>query len=430
MKRMFKNASVVFGGRTVTGLMGLASISLAARALGVEKLGVFAMIQAYIIIADKLLNFQCWQAIIKFGADFLKQNKKEELKSLAKFCTILDAATAVVGTVLAAVIVYFFGNWKGWQQQTIYAVMLYSLRILFNLQGTPTGLLRLFDKFKLIAAATITAATLKLILSVLGYLYSGNLMTFVIIWLSASIVESLFVLIAGWWQINRNIGGNFLAAKLGIMARDKHLWKFVLSTNLNQSVQLASIEIDTLVIGAMLGTAATGIYKIAKQFTVILAQLVEPVYQAIYPEMSHLAAEKRFTELKHIVAKTAIITGSATLLIWFGFILFGKWILNITAGAEYVQGWSVMIIYMFAYVIWGFSFPLPAGLLAIGKAGKCLLGQLIALAVFLPSIYLLAVNFGLIGATCAQIVFFVVYAVFMLLFFNKYTSALKPDFLF
>jgi O-antigen/teichoic acid export membrane protein len=422
LKRMLKNASVVFGGRTVTGLMGLASISLAARTLGAEQLGIFAMIQAYIVIADKLLNFQCWQAVIKFGADFLKQDKKENFKSLAKFCTILDFATAVIGTVLAAAIIYFFGNWKGWHEQTIYAVMIYSMQILFNLQGTPIGLLRLFDKFRLIAASTITAATLKLILSIFGYLYSGNLMVFVIIWLAASIVESVFLLVAGWRQINKAIGGNFLTAKLSTVAKDKNLWKFMLSTNLDQSVRLASREMDTLIIGAMLGAAATGIYKIARQFTVVLAQLVEPVYQAIYPEMSHLAAEKRFIELKHIAVKTAVTTGGATLLVWLAFVFFGKFILNITAGAEYVRGWSVMIVYMFAYVIWGFSFPLPVGLLAMGKAGMCLLGQIIALAVFLPSLYLLIINFGLIGATAAQIVFFAVYAVFTLLFFVKYIS--------
>jgi O-antigen/teichoic acid export membrane protein len=419
---MFKNASVLFGGRTVTGLMGLASISLAARALGVEKLGVFAMIQAYIMIADKLLNFQCWQAVIKFGADFLKHDKKEELKSLTKFCTILDAATAAAGTFLAAVIVYFFGSWKGWQQQTIYAVMIYSLRILFNLQGTPIGLLRLFDKFKLIAAATITAATLKLILSVFGYLYSGNLMIFVIIWLAASIVESIFLLAAGWRQVYKNTGNHFLKAKLSITARDKNIWKFVLSTNLNQSVRLASRELDVLIVGAILGAAATGLYKIARQFASILVHLIEPLSQAIYPELAHLAAEKRFADFKHIAAKTAITAGGASLLIWFAFIFFGKFILNITAGAEYVQGWSVMVIYMFALVIWGFSFCLSAGLLAVGRAGKILLVEILSFAAFLPVLYLLLINFGLVGAAVAQIIFFAVYAILMLLFFVKYTS--------
>ena len=263
---MFKNASVLFSGTTVAGLMGLISLSLAARTLGAEKLGVFALIQSYIIIIDRLMNFQCWQAVIKFGADFLKQDRKEDFKSLVKFCTILDAATAAIGTFIAIAIIYILGRWKGWQQQTIYAAIAYSFWILFNLKGTATGLLRLFNKFRLISTAMITAAFLKLILALFAYMFSGSLLTFVIIWVVAGIAESAFLLLAGWRQVYKKTGDNFLKAKLSTIAKDKNIWKFVLSTNLNQSVRLASRELDVLITGAILGAAATGIYKIARQF--------------------------------------------------------------------------------------------------------------------------------------------------------------------
>ncbi len=422
LKRLFKNASVLFGGQSVAGLMGLISISLAARTLGAEKLGVFALIQSYTIIIDRLLNFQCWQAVIKFGADFLKQNRKEDFKSLVKFCTILDAATAAIGTLMAAAIVYIIGQWKGWHQQTIYAAIVYSFWILFNLKGTAMGLLRLFDKFRLISAAMITAAFLKMILAVIAYMFSGSLLIFVIIWVVADIAESVFLLWAGWHQAYKKTGDNFLKAKLSTIAKDKNIWKFVLSTNLNQSVRLASRELDVLITGAILGTAATGIYKVARQFAWVLANLIEPVYQAIYPELAHLVAEKRFSDLKRVAAKVAIISGVASLLIWLVFVAAGKWILNIAAGAQFVQAWGVMVIFMFAFVIWGFAFCLPAGLLAIGRAGKVLLVQTIAFVVFLPALYLLLASIGLAGAAVAQVIYFVVYSLCMLLLFVKYIS--------
>lgn len=422
LKRLFKNSSVLFGGSTIAGLMGLASISFTARSLGVEMLGVFAIIQSYTIIIDRLVNFQCWQAIIKFGADLLKQDKKEELKSLVKFCTVLDIATAVAGCILAAVIVYFFGQWKQWHHQTIYAAMLYSLWILFNLKGTPIGLLRLFNKFKPIAAASIIAASLKLILAICAYMFSGSLIIFVGIWVIAGLVESALLLWAGWQRVNKNTGGNFLKAKLNVIAKDKNIWKFTLYTNLNQSFRLASKEMDVLIIGTVLGTAATGIYKVARQFAWILAHLIEPVHQAIYPELAYIIAEKRFLDLKHIMAKTSAAIGGISLLVWLIFVFFGKWILNIAAGAEYAQAYGVMVIFMFAFVIWGFAFCLPAGLLAMGKAGKILLVQTIALVAYLTVLYPLLVNIGLVGASIAQVIYFAVYSLFMLLFFVKSIS--------
>ncbi|MBN1788510.1 MAG: oligosaccharide flippase family protein [Sedimentisphaerales bacterium] len=428
LKRMFKNASILFSGKTIAGLMGLVSLSLAARALGAEKLGIFAMIQAFIIIVDRLTNFQSWQALIKFGADFLKQDKKEEFKSLVKFCFILDAATAVIGTIVAIIIVIIVGNWKGWQQETVVVATVFSFWILFNLKGTAIGLLRLYDKFRLIAAANVTAASLKLFLAICAYMLSGDIMSFVIIWLIAGIIESVFLLWAGWHQVNKKSGGDFLKAKLNLTAKDKNIWKFVLSTNLNQSVRLASKEADVLIVGTVLGLQATGIYKIAKQFASILAELIEPAYQAIYPELAHLAAEKRFLDLRHVAAKTAIIIGSLSMLVWLVFIFAGKWILAVAAGKEYIQAYGTMVIFVFAFAIWGFSFPLPAGLLAIGRAEKILLVQVIVRIVYLASLYLLLVTVGLIGAGIAQVILFVGYSLLMSLFFVKDISAAECSF--
>ncbi len=422
LKRMFKNASVLFSGNAIAGLMGLVSLSLAARTLGAEKLGIFALIQAYVIVIDRLVNFQCWQAVIKFGADFLKQNKKENFKALAKFCLVLDAATAATGTFMAIVIIYILGRWKGWEQQTVYAAIVYSFWILFNLGGTATGLLRLFNKFKLISAAMVTVAFLKMVFAAIAYMLSGSLLMFVIIWVIAGVVESMFLLFAGWRQVYRETGDNFLKAQLSLVAKDKNIWKFVLSTNLNLSVRQASKEFDVLITAAILGPALTGIYKIARQFAWILATLIEPIYQTVYPELAHLAAEKRFSDMKHVIKKTAVITGSISVLIWLGLIVFGKWILSIVAGVEYGQAWSVMIVFMFAFVIWGFTFCLPAGLLSIGKAREVLLVQIIAFIVFLLALYLLLTNVGLVGAAIAQVIYFIVYSLLMLLFFVKYIS--------
>jgi O-antigen/teichoic acid export membrane protein len=86
-----------------------------------------------------------------------------------------------------------------------------------------------------------------------------------------------------------------------------------------------------------------------------------------------------------------------------------------------------MIIFMFALVIWGFAFCLPAGLLAIGRAGKILLVEIISFAVFLPALYLLLTTIGLVGAAAAQVIYFAVYSLLMLLFFIKYISVISQS---
>ena len=147
LTRLFKNAAVLFGGNMLASLLGFASLALTARALGVERFGFLVLITTYVAIVDNLVNFQSWQAIIKYGADALEQIHEEDFKSLIKIGFLLDATTAVLATILAASGAWFVGQWRGWDEEIVIMAAMYSFTILFHISGTPTAILRLFDKF-------------------------------------------------------------------------------------------------------------------------------------------------------------------------------------------------------------------------------------------------------------------------------------------
>ena len=425
IKKLFKNASVLLSGQVIASMMGLVSISLAARMLGPNKFGIFAMIQAYIVVVDKLLNFQSWQAVVKFGAGFHREDKKPQLQSLVKFCTLLDAITAVAAAVLAALIAVVVGRLAGWRHETIVAIVIFSGHILFSIYGTSNGLLRLFGRFKYISASKVAVAAIKLALVIAGYFLSAGLIGIVVIWVICSAAESLFFIVAGWRQLGRKTGTGFLKAEIRKCLRDKILWKFVFSTNVEQSIRLASKELDILVVGAALGTAASGIYKIAKQFASVLTRLTEPMCQVIYPELSHLAAEANFAVMKSFMLKMSAISGVVMFTLWIFFLVLGKWVLNIAAGGEFLDSWAVASVLMFANVIWAVAFPLPAGLLAVGRAEKVMQVQIISFLIFLPTLYFLLVNASLAVAAGAQILYFAVYALLMFMFFSRQIKGIQ-----
>ena len=57
-KRLFKNTGVLISGDTVSAVLGVLTFAITARALGTEKLGMLVLIDAYVRIVDKLVNFQ------------------------------------------------------------------------------------------------------------------------------------------------------------------------------------------------------------------------------------------------------------------------------------------------------------------------------------------------------------------------------------
>ena len=67
-RRIFKNAGLLLTGRATNGLLGLATLSLSARGLGLEQFGVFVLLQTYVQVIMALATFQSWQAVIRYGA--------------------------------------------------------------------------------------------------------------------------------------------------------------------------------------------------------------------------------------------------------------------------------------------------------------------------------------------------------------------------
>ena len=105
-RRLWQNAAVLLSGNLVSVLFDFVSLVVTARALGPTWFGVFVLIQTYVLVVDNLVNFQSWQAVIKYGADTLDEGDPDHFKSLIKFGTILDIASAIIATVIAIACIF------------------------------------------------------------------------------------------------------------------------------------------------------------------------------------------------------------------------------------------------------------------------------------------------------------------------------------
>ena len=316
--RLFKNAGILLTGNAGASILGLGSLALTGRALGPEKLGILALIQAYVAVVDGLFNFQSWQALIKYGAEALEHDEKKDLEVLIKFGILLDAVSAFIAAAAALLGLYLISLWRGWDPDTVKMTMAYSIIIIFHLSGTPTAILRLFDRFKIFAYQQITISAFKLIAVIAAFLSGAGLWTFLLIWIITDIFGNLFLYLAGWWSLHSHGYRRIMSSSItGISDRFLGLWSFVWTTNLNSSIRMASRELDTLVVGCMAGAAAAGFYKVAKQFSGLLGRFADPLYQSIYPELARLWTGKRFFEFRQLIFSSGMIAGLFSLFIWW-----------------------------------------------------------------------------------------------------------------
>lgn len=414
-RRLFKNAGILLSGNIGASLLGLISLALTARALGAESFGILVLISTYVLVIDRLINFQSWQAIIKYGAEALEQPGHDEFKSLLKFGFILDIGTAFAGTLIAASGAWFVGHWQGWNPDTVMMATLYSTTILFHIAGVPTAILRLLDRFKLFSLIAVAAATIKLAGVTLAFLTGAGLWAFVLSWAVTDILGKILLVVLSLRELRQRCYLDLRRASTRNMAvRFPGLWGFVITTNLNSSIRMTSREADVLVIGALLNPAAVGLYKIAKQIAGILGILNDPLYQSIYPEFAKLRAKKENYSLIKLATRSSAFAGAAAFLIWGVLAIIAEPFLYHVFGSEFIAAKSVMLWYVMAIVIAVIGFPLQPIMLAMGKPKTTLWVHIIATVIYFAILIPLLTHLGLDGAGIAYLAYYVVWSIIMI----------------
>jgi O-antigen/teichoic acid export membrane protein len=413
-RRLLKNTSQLLGGSIAKSALGFGAVLLAARGLGPEKYGILVLIQAYVTIIDKLVNFQSWQALIKYGADALEKDDPTSFKRLIKFGTFLDAGSAVLGTLVTIAVGWILGVWGVQSMQFTWLMMGYSGVVLSNLIGTPKAILRLFDRFDVAAIQQIVAGVLRLGGVVGAFIMDAPLWGYLLAWLVGEVAGHLLLLGLGWRELRvRGYLGIFSASVQGITKTYSGLWNFVWTTNLNGSVRMTSRRMDTVIIGGVLGPAAVGLYEIAKKFATILNRLSNPLYQAIYPELAKLWSAQDREAFVRLIFQLGAMAGAGALLVWIGALVFGTSLLNWTVGAEYVGAYSVLVWYMLAVAVEVAAFPLQPAMLAMGHPRKTFVVHVVTTVLYFGALGGLLYIYELPGAGMAYLVYYLAWTSIM-----------------
>lgn len=420
-RRLFINAGKLLSANAVAAVLGLIATVLTARALGPEKYGILALVLVYELTVGKLVTFNAWQAIIKYGSEALHADDRPALRQLIKFGFALDVASAVVGTVIAMVLAGPVIRLLGWDGSIHSLLVLYSVLILFSLNGTPIGILRLFDRFDLLSYTAILIALVRLAGVAWCLLTKQILFGFVLVYLVTGIAGQLYQILASLWVLHRRGMSHFVREPLcGLHTRFAGVWDYVWTTNLNSTIRMVSREIDELIVAGLTTPAALGVFKIAKQFSCFLPRLVDPLYQSIYPELSRLWAADRKTAFHSLIRRTTLIVGVLAVTGWLCFLILGRELIILTVGASYSHAHAVAVIYLLALIIALCAFALQPAMLAIGLPRNSFKAQVTATILYLlllvPSISYL----GIMGAAWAYVLYYVVWSCVMMWFLTPY----------
>lgn len=360
---------------------------------------------------NALVNTQSDYALIKFGAEALQAERPSTFERLLKLGLAVDLCTAFLGTVVAIVAAGLVGQWLDWSPLAVLLARIYSVAILFDLNGVSRGVLRLFDAFDALAWAPVAATVVRAVAVAAAYLLEQGLVVFVAIWLASEVVRRLFLLGAAYRELLRQgftAGGVLRSSMRQVFRQTEGLVPFLVSTNLHGSVRLAARELDILLIGGILDSSAAGLFKVAKKFGDVLNKVSSPLSQALYPELAKLWARGQLDGFLRLLRRSSFVAGGLAAVAWLGYFLLGETLLRLTVGPEYLAAYAVLVWYALAVLISTFSFGLRPALLSVGESTLSFYIVLAGTVLYLTALFPLLPLFGVAGAGMAYVLYYLV----------------------
>lgn len=355
MKRLFTNMGWLLGGRGINAVLSLVYIALATRALGLENFGYFAIIVALGQTVTGIANFQTWQFIVRWGAN------EEGASEATGFAIALDMISVVAGSAIAALLVLSVPYWLPLPEDLLWLTFGYCVVSLLSIRTTPTGLLRLNFKYATATAAEAVQPIIRAGGAVLAWLFMPTVTGFILTYAAAEIA------VAGalWFAAGRTERIDLSALSLRrIPARHKDAWRFVVSTNLSGSLNIAGKQVMILLVGTFGGAALAGGFRVASQLGQALVSLAQTVSKAILPELVH-AKEDALTIARRM-ANIALVGGVIAVLVA---IVFGRWAIELFAGSEFDGFYWAMVILAIAGAVELVGASLESLLVSAGRAG-------------------------------------------------------------
>lgn len=177
----------------------------------------------------------------------------------------------------------------------------------------------------------------------------------------------------------------------------RSFWIFTLPRAFGQAFNVVVIWFDTLLVSALIGATAGGIYAAGTRYLLVGAFISEAFMQAVGPKVSSLLTVDRVDDAKKVVAQT---TTWQVAIIWPTYLIIGSFaaVLLRVFGAEYVQAEAALVFLSIGIMIACLGGPCDSVILMSGRSRQSLFNSAAALGVNVIGNLILVPRYGISAA--------------------------------
>ena len=393
-----RNLGWLLASRGVLAVLSLVYLGIATRTLGVYNFGRFALINGAAQAIATFVGFQTWQIVVRYGVDHLVADNESALGRLLRSCVLLDAASAIAGSMISIAILMLWGEKFGITPDLMRATLFYAIVQLVTIRSTAIGILRLRDKFSLSALADSTTPAVRFIGAIAAAVWMPTVTGFLMAWAAAELATA-----AAYWTLLARTGDLKLIARGRIgqgRLRDENpgLIRFMLSTNATSTLGLSTKQVPLLLVGGYVGPAGAGAFRLAFQIAQALAKVSQLLSRAAFPEIVRAIRSPAAQNLPRMLTRVFLVSTAAAVVILAIVAAAGHPILYLVGGKDFHYGRSVLMWLAAAGCIDLATVSFEPVLMAAHRAGTALAARTVSVVCLLGASLWLLPQFGTMGA--------------------------------
>lgn len=404
LRAVFANLGWMLGGRGIAAVIGLLYLAIVTRTLGLEGFGKFTLIIGTAQTITGIVGFQTWQLIVRYGMEHLHHDRSAALIRLVKACLALDVVAALIGGLMALLAVALLAPRFGWDESIRHYALLFCFASLLAVRSTAVGVLRLYGRFNIAAAADTALPVARLAGAVLALAFAPKIESFVIAWAAADLIAAAVFWSAAlatmkglpWAE------GRFSVARL--REENAGIVGLAAITNAGQSFSLVGKQGAVLVVGLFASPAAAGAFRVAHQIGQAMAKVGQLLALSLFPELMRArtasANPRKFGKLLRRTIAFAAVAGIAIFLL---LVVGGVPLLKLIAGQDFTAAYPLLLLLGAAAIVDFIAVGFGPALIAADRALVAFRIQLFTALVLVGLLSFLVSRMGPTGAAIAML---------------------------
>jgi O-antigen/teichoic acid export membrane protein len=400
LARILANTAWLMGGKGFGALCSIVYLAILTRTLGLKGFGHFSLIFSTAQALTAIAGFQTWRVVVRYGASHVHDKDWAAFGRLGMLCGLLDVFGAVCGCALAVVVFFGFAHLLDLNQDYIIPGFLFCCAQLWSPSSAPTGMVRALNQFKLGVYVEAVVPVGRLIGAVTIWLVGPSVGRFLFVWALVDLIEAILYWVAARRLCPESMKLRYLQDYRVALRENAGLWRFFMVTYAGSTIDALTKNGPLLIVGAIVGTKAAGLYRLASQLSQALSKFSTMLTRAVYAEISRMRVASSLKEFRRLAVQTSLIAGAGGLVVVFIALIAGRSLLGLIGGSAFEGGAAILAPLAIAASFDLASVAFEPVLHSTGRAQLSLTARLIALIVLGIALALL-VRVGPSGAAWA-----------------------------